>query len=135
MKKFLSLVIVFSFLFSVSASAEPITSYAEVQDQLLAAAYKVPKQDVILSGIIASIVPSYSFKNTYYLFVMVDDDDVSMWGPEDDNYFVTVLRSEADPLAFDVGDAVTVEGRFFSIYSSPVCPYIDPYKISKTGSN
>ena len=133
MKKIISLIAVFVFLFSASAAADPITSYAEVQDKLLAAAYKVPKEDVILSGVVASIVPSYSNKNTYYLFVMVNDDDVSMWSTEDDNYFVTVLRSEDDPLPIVLDDIVTVEGRFISIYSSPICPYIDPYKISKTG--
>lgn len=117
-------------LVALPASAAPMTSYAAVQDLLLAAAYKIQPADVALSGTVHSVVPSYTFKTTYYIFVAVDPDDVSMWSTEDDNFFVFVLDAGADPLPVNVGDAVTVEGQVISIYSSPVCPYIKPSKVN-----
>lgn len=123
-------VLLAALLVAGSAAADPIASYADVQDLLLAAAYKVPPADVILSGTVHAVVPSYSFGDMYYLFVLVDPDDVSMWSTEDDNFFVVALNSEQDPLPFSPGDVITVEGQVISIYSSPVCPYIKPAKIN-----
>ena len=129
MKKFFLLLLAISLLIS-SAAADPVTSYADVQDRLLAGAYKVPPFDAVLSGTIHAVVPSYSFKNTYYLFVLVDPEDVSMWSTEDDNFFVVIVSSDADPFPFSVGETITVEGTVPSVYSSPVCPYIKPDKIN-----
>ena len=129
MKRFFLLFLAAMLLISCAA-ADPVTSYREVQDLLLAAAYKVKPFDAVLSGTIHAVVPSYSFKNTYYLFVLVDENDVSMWSTEDDNFFVTMVTSEKDPFPFEVGGNITVEGRVASIYSSPVCPYITPEKIN-----
>lgn len=129
MKKLFALFLA-AMLMTGSAAAAPVTSYREVQNALLAAAYKVKPFEAALTGEIFSIVPSYTFKNTYYLFVIVDPDDVSMWGPEDDDFFVTIINSEKDPFPFSQGDTVTVEGKISSIYSSPVCPYIKAEKIN-----
>ncbi len=131
MKRLLALFLfVAVLLLALSAAADPVSSYADVQDRLLAAAYKVKPFDAVLSGTLAAIVPSYTFKNCYYLFVMVDLDDVSQWSTEDDNYFVVNVSSDADPLPWEIGGKVTVEGQIVSIYSSPVCPYILPKKIN-----
>lgn len=133
MKRFLAMILAAVLALAVlPAAAAPLTSYAAVQDLLLAAAYKTPPADVVLSGTVHSVVPSYTFKTTYYIFVAVDPDDVSMWSTEDDNFFVFILDTGADPLLVNVGDAVTVEGQVVSIYSSPVCPYIKPSKVNGT---
>ena len=129
MKKLLFLLLISTMVIS-TATADPITSYADVQNLLLAAAYKVPPTDVILCGTVHAIVPSYSFSDTYYLFVLVDPGDVSMWSTEDDNFFVVIFSSEQDPLPFTQGDGITVEGQVISVYSSPVCPYIYPKTIN-----
>lgn len=126
----LLLSVVLSLALIVQASADPVSSYAAVQDQLLAAAYKIAPFDVVLSGQIAAIVPSYTFNNAYYLFVLVDPDDVSMWSTEDDNYFVAMVYTDKTPFPFTQGDAITVEGQIISIYSSPVLPYIKTSKIN-----
>lgn len=123
-------VLFLSLLLIGSAAADPVASYRSVQESLLAAAYTVQPFDAVLSGAVAAVVPSYSFKNTYYIFVRVDEGDVAMWSTEDDNFFVTMLTSEADPFPFEVGENITVEGRISPVYSSPVCPYITPEKIN-----
>lgn len=131
------LFVLFLSLFLIVGSAaadDPVTSYAAVQDRLLTAAYKVPPFDAVLTGTISAVIPSYSFKNTYYLFVMVDPDDVSMWSTEDDNFFVVIVSSDADPFPFNVGETITVEGTVPSVYSSPVCPYIVPKTINGADS-
>ena len=120
---FLSLV-----LLAGSAAADPITSYAEVQNLLLAGAYKVPPFDAILTGTLYGVAPSYTYENTYYLFIMVDSEDVSMWSTEADNFFVVILNAEKVP--FELGETITVEGKIVSVYSSPVCPYITPNMIN-----
>ena len=129
MKRFLAALLIIALLISCAA-ADPVASYYDVQKALLAAAYKVKPFDAILSGTVHAIVPSYSFKNTFYLFVMVDENDVALWSTEDDNYFVTMVQSETDPFPFEVGENITVEGQIISTYSSPVCPYITPGKIN-----
>lgn len=118
------------FLSCSAAAADPLTSYADVQNLLLDAAYKIKPTDAILSGTVADVLHSYTFRNLFYLFVMVDPDDVSMWSTENDNYFVVQVYTDKDPFPFCQGDAVTVEGQVISIYSSPVCPYIKPDKIN-----
>lgn len=129
MKRFFLLCLAAMLLISC-AVADPLSSYRAVQDVLLATAYKVQPFNAVLTGTISAIVPSYSFKNTYYLFVMVDPDDVSMWSTEDDNYFVALVRSDRDPFPFELGETITAEGQIAPIYSSPVCPYIIPEKIN-----
>ena len=130
MKRLLAIFLLLALLISSTAAADPVTSYADVQEALLAAAYTVKPFDAALSGTVQAVVPSYSFKNTYYLFILVDENDVTMWSTEDDNFFVTMVSSEKDPFPFAVGDSITVEGRISSVYSSPVCPYITPDKIN-----
>ena len=134
MKKIFVLFLVLALLASVAA-AEPVTSYASVQDLLLAAAYKVKPFDASLTGVVHAVVPSYAFSDGFYLFVLVDPDDVSMWSTEDDNFFVTLVRTDEDPFPYAVGDTITVEGKVSPIYSSPVCPYITSDNIIKTAGN
>lgn len=131
MKKFVLLSLIAALLLCASfAVAEPVTSYADVQDALLLAAYKVKPLNVKLSGTVAAVIQSYSNENGFYLFVLVDDEDVSFWSTEDDNYFVAMVYSHRDVFPFVEGDAVTVEGQLVPIYSSPICPYIMPLKIN-----
>lgn len=130
MKRFLIVFLIAALLLAGSAAADPLSSYADVQRELLEAAYKVKPFNAILSGQIAAVVQSPTFENTYYLFIMVDPDDVAMWSTEDDNYFVTIVSSKKDPFPFSQGDTITVEGQVASIYSSPVCPYITADKIN-----
>lgn len=117
------------FATSAAASTDRITSYRDVQNLLLDAAYKVPRADVCLSGEVVTVIPSYSDNSAYYIFVMVDPDDVSMWSTEDDNFFVAMIYTDNTP-QFVQGDQITVEGQVISIYSSPVCPYIKTSKIN-----
>ena len=134
-KTILALILAIVLSCSASASAEPVSSYLDVQERLLSAAYKVPKFDVALSGTVSDIVHSYTFKDLYYIFVMVDPNDVSMWSTEDDNYFVADYYLKEDTMPFEVGDSITVEGQVVSIYSSPVCPYIHTSSIYKPETN
>ena len=131
MKRFFVLILACALVLTVlPASADPLTSYAAVQDQLLAAAYKIAPFDVILSGTVFAVQPSYTFKTTFYVFVAVDPDDVSMWSTEDDNFFVFLIDAGTEQPPYAAGEAVTVEGQVISIYSSPVCPYIKPAKVN-----
>lgn len=129
MKRLFILILAALFI-TVSAAADPVTSYRETQDRLLAGAYKVKPFEAELSGTVRAVVPSYSFNHTYYMFVQVDPDDVSMWSTEDDNFFVVMVSSDKDPFPFNEGDPVTVTGTVASVYSSPVCPYITPSLIN-----
>lgn len=129
-KRLLSVFLILMLL-TASAAADPLTSYADVQRLLLAAAYKVAPFDVSLSGTVAAVVPSSSFANTWYLFVLVDPDDVAMWSLEDDNFFYTIVSGGQDTCPWEPGDAVTVEGQVVSVYSSPTCPYIAPGQVIK----
>lgn len=133
MKRFLSVLLAL-LLLAGPVAADPVTSYASVQDKLLTGAYKVQPFDVALSGTVAAVVPSYSFRNTWYLFVLVDPDDVSMWSLEDDNFFYTIVSSDQDACPWEVGDAIIVEGQVVSVYSSPTCPYVAPGSVSAQGT-
>ena len=131
MKRFITLFLACALILAaLPAAAAPMTSYAAVQDQLLAGAYKVAPFDAILSGTVFAVQPSYTFKTSFYVFVAVDPDDVSMWSTEDDNFFVFLIDAGTDQAPYAAGDAVTVEGQVVSIYSSPVCPYIKPAKVN-----
>ena len=131
MKKIVLLSLIAALLLCASSAvAEPVASYADIQDALLLAAHKVKPMNVALSGTVAAVVQSYSNKNGFYLFVLVDDEDVSFWSTEDDNYFVAMVYSYRDVFPFAQGDVVTVEGQLVPLYSSPVCPYIMPLKIN-----
>ena len=107
MKKFLAVLLAAAAL-SVSATAEPVTSYAEIQRALMAAAYKVAPMDAVLSGTVADVVQSLSAGNLFYILVR-----------------------GLPP--FSPGDAVTVEGSVVSLFSSPACPYIVAEKINGSG--
>lgn len=125
MKKVTALILVILlFVFANTASAD---SYAAIQEKLFKnAPIKIPvTTKVELSGKIWEIFISYTFPDRIYLLVTVDPDDVSMWGPEDDDFFLAQFYPE-DPenLPFAVGDNITVSGKLASIYSSPVLPYI-----------
>lgn len=122
----LSLLLAALVLLPLSAVADDlhVTSYKELQDIILKQAYKLPRMNATLTGELFAIVPSYTFEKTYYLFIMVDPDDVSMWSTEDDNFFVTLFGTDLDTFPFAVGDTLTVSGRVAPTYSSPVCPYI-----------
>lgn len=133
MIKFLAVLLAASAL-SVSAAADPITSYAEIQRALMSAAYKVPPMDAALSGTVADVVQSLSAENLFYIVVRVDDpDDAALWSLEDDNYFIAQLHTGGGPPPFSPGDAVTVEGSVVSLFSSPACPYIVAEKINGSG--
>lgn len=132
MKKIFALLLAAVLLLSSAAAAESLTSYADVQNLLLDAAYKVKPVNVQLSGTVVAVVPSYSNSEAFYLFVLVDDEDVTMWSTEDDNYFVAMVYSHREVFPFTQGDAVIVEGQLVPLYSSPVCPYIMPSKINGT---
>lgn len=130
MKRIFILITLLAILCGSASAAGPVSSYADVQDMLLAAAYKVPPFDAVLTGTIYAMVPSYSSPDIYYLFVMVDPDDVSFWSTEDDNFFVALINTKGDPLPYELGESITVEGQIVSTYSSPVCPYLYPKNIT-----
>lgn len=106
-----------------SAAAD---SYADVQRTLQNnAPLKIPVSTVVeLSGTIREVFASYTFADEYYLLVAVDEDDVMLWGPEDDNFFLAHYTAESDQLPFAPGDSITAKGKLASVYSSVVLPYI-----------
>lgn len=117
----LATLILASFIFPASAD-----SYADIQRTLQNnAPVKIPVSTVVeLSGTIKEIFNSYTFKDEYYLLVTVDEDDVMMWGPEDDNFFLAHYTADGDQLPFAPGDSITARGKLASVYSSVVLPYI-----------
>ena len=131
MKKFCLFLLAAAMLIT-PAAADRFTSYAEVQRILLAPAYKTGNQAVRLSGTVSEVLHSYTFKDMFYMFVLVDPDDVAMWSTEDDNFFVVQVTTDQDPFPFKLGETVTVEGKMTPLYSSPVCPYIIPETINGT---
>ena len=128
MKKFFAVLLVFVLVFSVSsAGARDFFSVAQLQqfllkyspDQIMASG----SHHVRLSGVVLEI-HSCNQNNHYQMTLQVEDPKAAAPIGYDGPILAVHFRKHVDPLPFDVGSTIDVDGTLNEMYSSVMIPEI-----------
>ena len=128
MKRFFAVLLAFALVFSVSsAGARDFSSLAQLQqfllqyspDQIMASG----SHHVRLSGVVLEI-HSCNQNNHYQMTLQVDDPQAAAAIGYDGPILAVHFRKHVDPLPFDVGRTIDVDGTLNAMYSSVMVPEI-----------